>query len=374
MKKKLLYISNIRLPTERAHGIQIMKMCEAFAKVGFDVELVVPKRKNPIVSDPFEYYKVERSFAIKKIPCVQAVYPGKIGFWFQTIVFSTMCWFYVLFNKPDVVYTRDELPGFYMIFLKFLSLQIVWESHMVRWNFFGRALSKFSKIVVISNGLNSFYKSKGILKENILLAPDGVDIDQFDLPINKGEARRTLSLSQNKSIVMYTGHLYDWKGATTLAEAASYFDTNTEFMFVGGTDKHISEFKERYKNVRNLTVVGRVAHTAVPLYLKAADVLVLPNSAKEDISRLYTSPMKLFEYMASSKPIVASRIPSLCEILNTENAIFATPDDPASFSNVIERLLKDKSFQDQLATRARIDVNKYSWDVRAESIENFIKN
>ncbi|MCH7883412.1 hypothetical protein IIA95_03290, partial [Patescibacteria group bacterium] len=77
---KLIYIANARIPTEKAHGIQIMKTCEAFADNGAEIELVVPWRFNPIKNDPFEYYDVKRVFKIVKIPSLDLTAFGKIGF------------------------------------------------------------------------------------------------------------------------------------------------------------------------------------------------------------------------------------------------------------------------------------------------------
>ena len=64
---KIIYIANVRMPTEKAHGIQIMKMCEAFSLAEFEVELVVPWRFNKIEENAFDFYGVKRNFKIKKI-------------------------------------------------------------------------------------------------------------------------------------------------------------------------------------------------------------------------------------------------------------------------------------------------------------------
>ena len=61
---KLLYLSSVGVPTDWAHGIQIMKMCEAFANIGVQVELVVPRRATAIKSDPFDYYGIRKNFTI----------------------------------------------------------------------------------------------------------------------------------------------------------------------------------------------------------------------------------------------------------------------------------------------------------------------
>jgi len=83
---KLTYIVNARLPTEKAHGIQIMKMCESFSRAGAKLTLIVPKRRQPKEfkgKDPFKYYNVDKKFILKKIPCIDlmGIIPNPFAFW-----------------------------------------------------------------------------------------------------------------------------------------------------------------------------------------------------------------------------------------------------------------------------------------------------
>ena len=97
--------------------------------------------------------------------------------------------------------------------------------------------------------------------------------------------------------------------------------------FCGGVPNMILiNSEKKAKGSENILVLGHKPHKTMPVFLKAADVLVLPNSAKEEISRSYTSPLKLFEYMASGRPIVASDLPSIREVLNENNSLLVSPD------------------------------------------------
>ena len=173
----------------------------------------------------------------------------------------------------------------------------------------------------------------------------------------------------DKKIILYTGHLYKWKGVDTLLKVAQDFQfPNALFVFVGGTKEDIKSFKEKAKNLDNVMIVGHKLYTEIPYWLKAADVLVLPNSGRQDISKHWTSPLKVFEYMASRRPIVASDLPSIREILNEENAILVEPDNPQALSSGILEALKNKQLSDKISSRAFEDVKQYSWDKRAEKI------
>ncbi len=373
MKKSLIYVANIRLPTEKAHGFATVKMCEALAHTGALVELWVPTRKNTIKEDSFVFYNVPRSFIIKKIACPDLVGWGKVGFWFQSFIFSTLALCRVLFSnkrKDVVVYSRDELSAcMFSLFKK----EVVWEAHMGHLNIFIRWLMwRKIKIVTITHGLKNFYVANGADPERVYVAPDAVDIGSFAVSPNKEEARKILGLKQEGKIIMYTGHLYEWKGVGALAEAAQHLPAQTTVIFVGGTEKHVKSFKEKYRGAPNVEVLGQKAHMEIPLFLRASDILVLPNSAKEDISRLYTSPLKLFEYMASGVPIVASDLPSLREVVDDYTASFFTPDDPQNLAETIHKVLYNYEAAEERARKAFEKVQTYSWERRAQSVLNFL--
>ena len=106
----------------------------------------------------------------------------------------------------------------------------------------------------------------------------------------------------------------------------------------------------------------------MPQYLAAADVLVLPTSAREPIGARFTSPLKLFEYMAAGRPIVASDVPSSREVLTEETAIFVRPDSVSSLAEGISRALRDQAFSSNISNNARELVKQYTWSRRAEII------
>jgi glycosyltransferase involved in cell wall biosynthesis len=179
----------------------------------------------------------------------------------------------------------------------------------------------------------------------------------------------------NEKIIMYTGHLYDWKGTQVLANSAKYLPENYLIVFIGGTQHDVKKFKEKNADLiksNKIFVLGYKAPQEISDYLNSADVLVLPNSAKDKKSR-WTSPLKMFEYMASEKPILASDLPSIREVLNENNAVFFKPDDPQDLADKIKYILDNFDLAEKISTQAKIDVQNYTWDKRAEKIINFIK-
>ena len=364
---RIIYIAGVRIPTERAHGIHIMKMCEAFALLGHEVELAVPKRFNKIKKDPFDYYCVKRNFKLIKLPCLDLIpldkYIGVMGLHIMEASFLFSLFFYLLDKKIDLLYIRDKL----LLPLVFFKKNSIFEAHTFPKNplFYAPFIKRVKRVVVITKKLKEQFGAKA------LVAPDGVDINKFKIQSPKSKIREKLGLPQDKKIVLYAGHLYVWKGVDTLLEAArnsQFTIPNLQFVFIGGTKEDIESFKVKAEGLKNVLIVGYKPHSEIPFWLRAADVLVLPNSGKEEISRHWTSPLKMFEYMASGAPIVASDLPSIREVLNSENAILVESDNPEALARGIVKALEDKSLSDRISERALSDVRQYTWLKRAEKI------
>ncbi|MES2314816.1 MAG: glycosyltransferase family 4 protein [Patescibacteria group bacterium] len=368
---KILYLQNIRLPTEKAHGLQVMETCHSLALAGHEVNLVIGSYLSLEENGIFGVYDIEKNFSIKKVPVSFGRQdPEHTSFLMKSIIFVYNAWRSYGKSSFDIVYTRDTLTA---LVFSMLGKKVFYEIHDVRHSLLQKlALQKAVGVISITRGLVDYCESIGVKKEKICIAPDAVDLAEFQIRATQRECREKLGLPQDKKIVLYTGHLYSWKGADTFAESAQFLDENTMVSFVGGHDYDIEVFKKRFANA-HISVLGRKSHDLMPYYMKAADVLVLPNSAKEDISRLYTSPIKLFEYMASSQPIVASDLPSLREVLTEKNCTFFEADNAESLAGTIKKVLVDAQSAGILAEQALIDVQEYTWQKRAQKIIDFIK-
>lgn len=371
----IAYLANIRIPTEKAHGLQIMKTCEALAERGARVILYVPSRRNPINADPFGFFAVRRVFSIVTIPVPECRVLGRLGYLLHTFLFAwkaraAMC------RETDVhVYSRDHLV---LAVCSWAGLRapFYYESHSGTWNTFARyVVAHARRVVCITEGLKQMYVSRGVSSHKIIVAPDAVDSTLFDTVTDQEQCRRECGLPLDKKIVLYAGSfsLYAWKGLDIFLEAAAQADDAYLFVAVGGTSDDVDRLsRQQYPRVR---LFERVAPTVVPRFMRAADVVVLPNKAGTVVSERYTSPMKLFEYMASGVPLVASDIPSVREVVSEDSAILVTPNDPAALLAGIQRALEDRSGSVARAERARAEVREhYSWSCRAETIVRALNN
>ncbi|KKR49051.1 MAG: Glycosyl transferase group 1 [Candidatus Magasanikbacteria bacterium GW2011_GWC2_40_17] len=371
---KLIYLTNARIPTEKAHGIQIMQMCRSFAlskPQRVEVELIVPRRLNEIKIDSFEYYGIEKCFKITYLPCFDllpwAKYLGRLSLVIQTSTFFIVAFFYLLGKKFDVIYTRDELA----LLLAPWRKKIVWEAHnfskVTQW--LKKSVRKTFLVISLTNLLKKRLVEAGISSEKILVAPDGVDLKLFGLDISQAAARQKVGLALNKKIILYSGHLYQWKGVITLLQAVEFLPSNAEIVLVGGSAEEVKKIRSSNPDLSRVNFIGQRPYAEIPYYLKAADVLVLPNSQADLISREFTSPLKLFEYLAAKRPVVASDLPSIREILTNErNALLFKPDDAKDLSLKISAVLNNDDLAKKISDQAFSDVQNYSWEERARKI------
>ncbi len=343
-----------------------MKMCEAFADLGHEVELVVPRRINNLKDNPFEYYGAKNNFKIVKLACLDTVQFGFFGFLIEWLSFAEFVFWHFLFRKKDIYFGRDYIA---LLYLSFLGRKTVWEAHTGEWNILIWFFSKFGKkIVAISNGLKDFYVSKGVLPQKIIVAHDGVDFEQFDIYINKEKVKEDLGIKSDLPVVLYIGALGLWKGVETLLEASAFIFGKAQVVIIGGEEKQIILLCKKYPGVLFL---GPRPYRELPINQKIADILVIPNTAKDKISTSYTSPLKMFAHMASGVPIVVSDLPSIREVLNEDNSYFAEPDSPKSFADVIKKVLSDPA-RAQKSAKALDDARMHTWSMRASSIINSI--
>src|SRR3989344_6613281 len=270
--KKIVYIANLRLPTEKAYGIQIAKTCEAMAGLYCSVTLLCPFRISKIKGDFFSYYGIKRNFVFKKVFVFDFYLPGflnKIAFGVKNLCSAFVLVLHALIEGADIFYTRDELIVYVLSFFK---KNIVFESHRFsnkRKIFYSRFKKKNLKIVAISQGLKDYFINLGIKDSNLLIARDGVDLNMFDIQLTKEEARKRHGLPLDKKIVIYSGHLFEWKGADVLLEAAKTYNLqpttyNLLFIFVGGTDYDIQKFRQKAGYLNNILILGHKPYDQIP--------------------------------------------------------------------------------------------------------------
>lgn len=380
------YITHAHLPTKKAFGYAVAKMCLSFAETGEQVVLVMPKSSEK--SDIFSYYSIPESFTVHEVSVLDLGHlkflGEKIPFLIKRISFCIAVLFAVKPEKGDICYSRDLMS---LPLLRMKTRNIFLELHYLSKldAILARFVRTARKIIVVTRHLKEELTALGYSATDILVEPSGFDPAEFDrVKDSKDLLRVRLGLPKDKLIILYVGNLFPWKGIYTLVDAfAALSDIGSSDRAVGravmacagGSDDTLPAFREYAgKKIRpdKLMILGHKPHAEVASYLKAADILVIPNSAKERISMYNTSPIKLFEYMASGTPIVASDLPSLREILDETVCVFSKPDDPGSLTESLRYAVDHSDEMVVKAKRAQSKVARYSWRNRARAIMGFI--
>ncbi|XKT75427.1 MAG: glycosyltransferase [Patescibacteria group bacterium UBA2103] len=366
---KIAYATFARMPTEKAHGASIAHMCTSFVKSGFEVQLITPERKNVIDTDIYEYYGVPNVFShtYLSVRDLLSFCTSQLCFFLQKILFARAVAKKAL---APIVYTRDPEVAF---FLK-KKRTVVFEAHRmpsgVKASIVGWLLRGVSLVVANSKGTAQAYASQGI--ENIVVAPNGFDAASFDVAHAKKDARADLGIKESINVAMYVGSLELWKGVKTLFEAAEGLRQHgIETVVIGGGDKEVEKLKVKYRSV---TFLGFKPYKDLAKNLQAADVLVLPNTKKDTQSLKYTSPIKLFGYMASGVPVVASDIESIREVLTEDMGVLVAPDNVDALISGIIGVVESEGKGQELAANAKEESKKYTWDMRGKAVTSAIRN
>src|SRR3989344_848960 len=178
---KIRYVVNARIPTNRAHGLQVMKTCEALTRAGVQVELVVPRRRNKITADPFAYYSLTERFTITYLSTVDLV-PYRIPFAFslQTLAFTISLARYLRrVDDGACLYVRGEVGW---LLPRISRATFIWENHirLAKRHAEERALARAQGVVVVTDHYKSYLQQEyGYASDRILVAADGVDLAEF---------------------------------------------------------------------------------------------------------------------------------------------------------------------------------------------------
>jgi glycosyltransferase involved in cell wall biosynthesis len=375
----VVYIAKAIAPSRTANSIHIMKMCQAMARNGHKVTLcILTEGKVEEASvNLFKYYGVEENFTIISVP-VFATKLSRIRYLLSIAMAAFSIVFQITKLKPDLVFGRDLLG---CAVAAFLRKKVIYESHFPVWHgrleglLFKQLIkqSHFYKLVVISEALKKAYLDyyDDLSAGQVFVAHDGADsVTSWQQSVSRlwGHAD-TLKVG-------YVGHLYKGKGVEVIADVAPLLP-DVDFHIIGGLEKDLGYWKGEIK-LSNVYFYGFIQQTQLADYIMGLDICLLPNQrhvsaygateGKQKNISTFTSPLKMFEYMAYKKPIIASDLPVLREVLDDSCAKLVPPEDSLAWVRAINQL-RDKVLRDQLANTANeLFMKKYTWQDRARAI------
>jgi len=365
---KILYLAASFLPSESANSIQVMKMCNAMSK---DHQVTLLAHRGVAFQDYSELqamYGIDGRFSILFYPNPRI--KGK-RFLQRAYLVTTL-----LRLQPDLIIGRDMracLAGAQLGFPTAVELHAHVKDHSESYALVIEKLIRhknLNKIFVTSTSLKQALCNDYKLADGLVtLLHNGADFVFLD-------STKQDSLDNNFFHVGYIGHLYPGKGMEVISKLVERCPW-AYFHIVGGKENDISYWKTQLKSCQNLEFYGFVPHQKTERYRQAMDVLLLPyqkqvyymNSDAPKDGR-WINPLKLYEYMASGKPIIASRIEIAEEILtHQKNALLCQPDDIDQWVDALLLLKEDEALRKKLGQEAKAKFEReLTWEKRAAKL------
>ena len=366
---KIFYLSGSIIPSRAANSIHVMKMCQAFAKNGHEVVLFA-RNSQEKTEDEYKFYGVNKCFKIErtKWPNVRGLGGLIYGYSVCKKIFNLA--------TPDLLYSRD----IYSLFLlRNLNVPFIYEAHTppqnrVRYYLENLLFSNknFSRLIVISDALRLEYLKNfpKVSNERIIVAHDGADIPSNDF----NESMDYYNLKDSKINVGYVGNLYQGRGMEIIVKLGELMP-EINFCIVGGTENDIMFWKNKTTAI-NLFFHGFIPSSQLQALYKNFDIMLAPyqkrvsGSGGRGDTVKWMSPLKIFEYMSFGKPIVASDLPVLREVLEDKyNCLLCKPDDSVQWKNAITLLLNDIELKQRIKINAWKDfIKNYTWEGRAKKV------
>jgi len=355
---KIYYISELNIPNKSAYSIHVMKMCEAFTKLGFEINLFTIKSKN--LSKVYKEYNIDYKFKIisvfndfKKLNFLsRIIFSIKILsknlnrrslFISRSIIFALVA---SILNKNIILELHHEITGLSKLFyflLKYLGL------------------IKNLKFIFLHNRLKKFYKISS--KKSIVL-DDASNIENFNHIISK----------KLKNTCVYIGSFFEGKGIEQIFRLAKQ---NPKIFFHIYGEKQYLKHKNKKKNIK---IFDYVSYSKIPKVLSRYNVALMPYQKKVKGRasiwlEKYMSPLKMFDYMSAKLIILASDLSVYKHILkNNFNCKLIKVNDDSKWSEAIYSVLKNNNKNIYLRKNAYETAKKYTWDKRCQKIISLSKS
>ncbi len=361
---KVACIASSALPSATANSIQVMKVCQALQQVGGAVRLWVPGEPSADWAQLANFYGLATFFEIDWVRASR--------FWKR----YDLAWKSVELAQSwgaDLIYTWMLQSA---VLALWRGLPVILELHDRPSGRVGpRLFREFirhpgrKRLLVITEALLERIQQEyrwsppqGVVQ----IAPNGTELERYaDLP-KPEEARRQLGLPQMLTVV-YSGSFYDGRGLELLLQLARDLPS-VMFLWIGGRPQEVTVWTKRLADmgIDNVLLTGFVENSRLPLFQAAGDVLLMPyeraiSGSSGGNSAEICSPMKMFDYLACGRPILASDLPVFHEVLSERNAVFCPPQDAVAWAKALGLLLADEKWRRRLGEQAKIEAARYTW-------------
>ncbi len=363
-KKNLIYITETSLPTKSANMINSLKFCDALSN-HYNVKFLSPnnllepkliKKKynlrneinfESLINKNIENFKTRILFSIKIIFKIFKEKKCEVIL-SRSIMSSLMMTLFNIRNTLELHHIPQSLSRFFFIFIMFLPQK-----------------KKLSLILINS----SLLKELKLNNLKYIVLDDAADFLSF---------KSHKSFNKKKKTCIYMGSFFKGKGIEIIDKLSKLLPDIDFHLY--GDQKTLGRWA-RYQFNKNIKFYEYVDYSEIPLILKNYEVALMPFQSKIEarsknleISK-YISPLKMFDYLAAGKIIIATKLRAYKHILkNNENSFLVSSKDLNTWKVLIRSILKDPKKFRRIKLNAKNTAKKFSWDNRAQKFNNFIKN
>tara|TARA_B100000965_G_scaffold387574_1_gene391138 strand:- start:255 stop:1370 length:1116 start_codon:yes stop_codon:yes gene_type:complete len=365
------YIFNSSLPSSNPGSLQVIKTCEALIKHNNQVDLITPNTGLNV--------SIKNFYNLKKIPTIHKLkifrqFPIGVKYY----LFSIFAVLYSIKFKFDIIITRNPFTLFVLCLLKKKAIvefhhDFSVESRIVRFLFYKFKIlnnKNIIKIIAITENVKKF------LIKDFKIDPNRIEViaSATDLKFKFFKLKNKKKLN-----VGYFGSLEQGKGSDFVCKL-SKLDTKNNYFVYGGSIEKVKSIKNNYNNI-NLTISSYKPYGELSKYISTMDILLMPSNkniikATGGVGNLskFTSPLKLFDYLASGKLIITSKLNVINDIIkNNVNCIMIENLKPINWLKEINSVLLNLKKINRLKKGAFNLSKKYTYYKRAEAILKNIK-
>ena len=374
----ILYVFPEPLPLPKARGIQVVNTVHALARQGTKVTLAyVPV---PGQHDPFQHYGLECPENVELLPLSR----GLLWPLHHLHIHSNKLFFKRLHaklkekiqnnNAPQAIFVR-HIKTAYAILHAFPGIPLIYEAHEVFADnappekraklaqMESEILHKAAAVIAISHGAAAALKLRYHININIPILPSGASLPEITPDKNWAQMRQH---------IVYAGSFFEWKGVQDLVAAAEWMP-DCSLTLIGGDEQRIGEMKAAIpEHGARINFAGHLPHASALMELSHACIAVLPNR-KGSVSE-FTSPLKLFEYMAAGCAIVLTDIPVFREVLDDSDAVWVEPGNPKALAKGIMKLVENPKTARAMGESVRRKVMDFTWEARAKKLLEHIND
>lgn len=374
---RIAYVHDQLLPTNDTGVEQLVNTISGFSKNGATGTLFLPRPLwggAPDREAIKAFYDVERLFELRffRSAFPSSRVPEKAGHALRLALHRPL-------RDYDVVYTRN-IP--FLFSGVAAGLPLVYETYRP-WPtqypalapLFRRAMGakNFVGAVFHSNYCRDHYLDSGIAGERLRAIYNGYDKRRFEPRLDASTAKAALQLPADRLTVGYTGRVLANKGMPIVLEMAR---RRPEVLFLlVGADGEEAEMEQEAKALENVRIYPWQSYRELPRYLYAADILLIPPTLSAlEKARNTVLPMKLFQYLAAARPVLAPIAPDTAELLiHEKNALLVEPDDVDAACCGLDRLSSDVTLRQALGAAAQALAADLTWEARGAKILAFVE-